>query len=94
MSPVPVQLNATRAFLMTRAEQHMSQLAQAVSNEAVRLAPVDTGELRQSLRARKVAPKTWRISASAPHALFVEFGTRRTRAQPYLRPALRAVVGT
>ncbi|QKC97268.1 HK97-gp10 family putative phage morphogenesis protein [Mesorhizobium sp. NZP2298] len=30
-----------------------------------------------------------RVAATAPHALFAEFGTRHSPAQPYLGPALR-----
>ncbi len=35
-----------------------------------------------------------RVGASAKYARFVEEGTRRMRAQPYLRPALVEVEGT
>lgn len=33
----------------------------------------------------------WTVRASAPYARFVEFGTRRMAARPFLMPALRFV---
>lgn len=71
----------------------VAQLAQLCVGEAIRLAPVDTGELRQSIRGRQINRYTWRVTAHAPHALYVELGTQNGRAQPYLRPALRKVLG-
>ena len=55
--------------------------------------PVDTGRLRSSI--------TWRlgrdsqgllgiVGTNVTYAPYVEFGTARTAAQPYLRPALQA----
>lgn len=72
--------------------QRVEQLAQLVAGEAQKLAPIDTGELRQSIRARKIEEGHARVSAHAPHALYVELGTRYMRAQPYLRPALHSVM--
>ena len=34
---------------------------------------------------------TYRIAATAPYAKFVEFPTRRTRAQPFMLPALKGI---
>jgi HK97 gp10 family phage protein len=61
------------------------------AEEARRLAPVDTGELRDSItyEVRRTAT-TFAIVvlAGADHALYVELGTSRMSAQPYLRPVL------
>lgn len=68
--------------------------AQEIEVGAKRRAPVDTGKLRQSIKAEKVADKTYKIAANstglAPYAPFVEFGTFRQRAQPFLFPAFFA----
>lgn len=54
--------------------------------------PVRTGTLRRSIhtemdesRADVIAA---RIGPDAPYGPYVEFGTRRQRAQPYMRPAV------
>jgi HK97 gp10 family phage protein len=61
------------------------------AEQARQLAPVDTGELRDSItfEVRRTAT-TFAIVvlAGAEHALYVELGTSRMSAQPYLRPVL------
>lgn len=64
-----------------------------VDRQAKQGAPVDTGRLRSSI--------TWRlgrdsqgllgiVGTNVTYAPYVEFGTSRTGAQPFLRPALQA----
>jgi HK97 gp10 family phage protein len=52
-------------------------------------APVDTGNLMNSIAAEPVRKLTWRVTANADYAIYVEMGTRRKTAQPFLEPALR-----
>ena len=52
-------------------------------------APVDTGNLRNSIGAASVRPATWRVYANAEYALFVEVGTRKMPGHFYLTNALR-----
>jgi HK97 gp10 family phage protein len=60
----------------------------AIARRAQELAPVDTGRLKASIHADPEAgPLKVRIVAGMNYSLFVEFGTSRTRAQPFLRPA-------
>jgi len=65
--------------------------------------PVDTGKLKASLTAipyqapvHEPLPWAWTIGTNMGppkgYATYVEFGTRRMRARPYLRPAFRAGV--
>lgn len=72
--------------------QRVEQIADAVAGEAVRLAPVDTGELYQSIRARRVNTYLWRVGAHAPHALYVELGTLTWAGKSYLRAGLANVL--
>jgi len=69
-------------------------LAEAASQQveagAQNRAPVRTGALRSSI-ARRVAGAHWAVGAGVDYALFVEMGTSRMGARPYLRPALEAV---
>lgn len=56
---------------------------------AAGLAPVDTGNLRNSLTSEvDSADKSVIIGTPVEYAPFVEYGTSRQRAQPYLRPAV------
>ncbi len=55
-------------------------------------APVDTGALRASI-ANAPGDLSTTISAAAEYALFVERGTRRMPARPYLEPAVVAQQG-
>jgi HK97 gp10 family phage protein len=59
-----------------------------VKAQAVKNAPMVTGYLRSTIYAKV---KDWAvdIGADATYALFVELGTRYTRAQPYLFPAIQ-----
>ena len=51
-------------------------------------APVDTGNLMNSIAAEPVRKLTWRVTANADYAIYVEMGTRRMTARPFLQLAL------
>lgn len=66
-----------------------------VERAAKRLAPVDTGRLRSSIThamARDSRGLFGIIGTNVSYAPFVELGTRHAAAQPFLRPALLAVM--
>ena len=54
-------------------------------------APVDTGFLRSSIQGSMTGETEGRVDALAHYAVFVEFGTSRMGAQPYLIPAAEEV---
>lgn len=60
-----------------------------MEKEAVSRVPVDTGYLKRSIRCSKVERLTVSIDVFASYAKWVEEGTRRQQAQPYLKPALK-----
>jgi hypothetical protein len=60
-----------------------------VKVEAMRRAPVRTGQLRSSIYAL-VSDWVVNLGAEATYALFVELGTRYMRARPYLWPSIQA----
>jgi len=68
--------------------EQLARWAQEVEALAKQLVPVRTGYLRSSIYA-KIQEWVAEIGAEATYALFVELGTRRMRAQPYLFPAFR-----
>lgn len=53
---------------------------------AKQLCPVDTGRLRNSI-SHAVQGNEVYIGSNVSYAPFVEYGTRRQRAQPFLTPA-------
>jgi HK97 gp10 family phage protein len=55
---------------------------------AVRLCPVDTGRLRNSIKVR-VEGNRIILSSDTEYDEYVEFGTIKMRAQPFIRPAVQ-----
>ena len=54
-------------------------------------APVDTGFLRSSINS-DVSATEGKVVAGAAYAVFVELGTHKMGAQPYMIPSLEQVV--
>ncbi len=86
----------------------------AIASQAKLLAPVDYGQLRNSLSASNTSrtellnnmagekaealetqglkdDETY-VGSNSDHAIFQEYGTVKQPAQPYLRPAMEAIV--
>jgi HK97 gp10 family phage protein len=60
----------------------------AVQRRAKQLCPVDTGRLRNSIAVElEEGGMNGAVGTNVKYAPFVEFGTSRTPAQPYLLPA-------
>lgn len=63
-----------------------------IENAAKEYCPVRTGTLRRSIHTEIEYPDQNRVVAligpDAPYGVYVEYGTSRMRAQPYLRPAV------
>lgn len=55
---------------------------------AKRLCPVDTGRLRNSI-THTADDDTAYIGTNVEYAAYVELGTSKTKAQPYLKPAVQ-----
>jgi HK97 gp10 family phage protein len=68
--------------------RQLASWAADVKAEAMRKVPVKTGHLRSSIYA-KVSGWVVQIGAEAAYALFVELGTRKMQARPYLYPAIK-----
>lgn len=60
--------------------------AQTTRDHARDNAPVDTGNLRDSLKMGG-GKLTRRVVAAVPYSLYVEFGTSKMAPQPFLYPA-------
>jgi HK97 gp10 family phage protein len=62
--------------------------ARVVETHSKLLAPVDTGALRNSIQVDSVTPIEAIIAPHTDYAEYVEFGTSKMAAQPYMRPAI------
>ena len=60
----------------------------AAEGYAVDECPVGTGNLQNSITHEPENERTMVVGTNVEYAPFVELGTRKMRAQPYLRPAL------
>ena len=61
--------------------------AETIADIARRLVPVDTGYLKSSIYALHLARHS-QVKVGAKYAGYVEFGTYKMAAQPFLRPAV------
>lgn len=74
----------------------LQKTAIRVVNAAKRLCPVDTGRLRSSITSEIGKDSNGlvaRIGTDVEYAPYVEFGTKRMHAQPFLRPAADDIRG-
>lgn len=62
--------------------------------KATRACPVDTGELKRSLDLTNTdGGLSAKVRTAKHYAIYVEMGTRKMAAQPYLKPSLNAQEG-
>lgn len=75
--------------LKTDGADHVQETAAAIAEDAASRAPVDTGALRDSIGASGSGLAA-RVTVGVPYGIYVEYGTSRAPAQPYLWPAVEA----
>ncbi|WP_017602207.1 HK97-gp10 family putative phage morphogenesis protein [Nocardiopsis lucentensis] len=69
----------------------VTEAGQGLEDGMKALAPVDTGRLRDSIRHEvEGTTATAGPGREVDYAIFVEFGTSRMPAQPYVRPVVQA----
>jgi HK97 gp10 family phage protein len=78
----------------SKAEMFVAKAALDIEAQAKSKAPVDTGTLKNSIQATKVGTAHWRVVVGADYGMYVEWGTGRMAAQPFLQPAILAVTPT
>lgn len=66
-------------------------IAEEIADEAARLAPVETGELRAGYQAVPDGEGGASVVNPVPYLQYVEFGTSEMHAEPHLRPAIEIV---
>ena len=81
--------------IVARAPDLVEAVVSKTGFDVVRLAqnrvPVDTGATKNSIRSRFVNRFTRRIGPTTLYAIFLEFGTIRMPARPFMVPALEGV---
>jgi len=88
---------ASRRALRGVSRRAVRQGLEMIAEEARRLAPVDTGALRESIHVEMSPGGTngevvvGTSGGPEYYAMFVEFGTAHMPARPFLRPAADAV---
>lgn len=73
------------------AEDAVKELGTIAFKSARQIVPVDTGRLKTSIEVefeRQNLISKAEIGTDVPYAGYVEYGTSRQRAQPYMRPSL------
>lgn len=79
-------LKEAAAETMQAAAEAVAEEVKAIGDDARRTVPVETGELRRSIRDAADGT-SGTVKATARHAGFVEHGTKNTPASPYMHPA-------
>jgi HK97 gp10 family phage protein len=95
------RLAAARAGMSEQGETFLEQVAEHIVQDAQAIAPVLAeaqgnaipGELRDSIQWQRDRDDVLVGSFGTRYAAYVEFGTSKMAAQPWLRPALAAIPG-
>lgn len=74
------------AELHEAAAEGVREEVDAIKSDAQSRAPVDTGELRGSIEPESEG-LTGTVTTTSRHAGFMEFGTSKDEAQPFMKPA-------
>jgi HK97 gp10 family phage protein len=69
-------------------DKYLNKVGEKIKLDAQQRCPIRTGTLKDSIKY-DVDGKELIISANTDYAIYVELGTRKQQAQPYLKPAAR-----
>lgn len=86
-STIPARLASDRKLL----KAILGKIASDITAHARTIAPIDTGLLRNSINF-EVKDEMAIVFVGAEYGIYVEFGTARMSARPYLGPAVEAVI--
>ncbi len=91
------KLDAMGGNVLDALEKATKQTALAAQADARDNAPVDTGNLKQSIsteHARSIEAATSTVYTNVEYGLYQELGTVNMAAHPYMMPALNANIST
>lgn len=81
------RIDLTNAKLRKAVKEQVGKSALNIQLGAKQRCPVRTGALRNSITVDFYGVMSAQIGPHMPYAPYVEYGTRKMRAQPYLFPA-------
>ena len=85
------KLDKIAADLRPRASEIVRKTAADIEARAKTTVPVDTGNLKNSIQTEMEPDSTEAIVGTAVnYSVYVEYGTRRMAAKPYMTPAAEA----
>lgn len=88
------ELDRLAKSLDANREEVLLAVGLEVENGAKVRSPVRTGALRNSIATERVDEKTVRVGPGVEYGVWVELGTSRMVARPYLFPAVDEVVNS
>ena len=93
MANISVTITSNRELIEQASDEAIARALEAIGLQAEGYAkmkcPVDTGNLRNSItHTTDVDEKAAYIGSNVEYAAYVEYGTQKTKAQPYLKPAV------
>lgn len=98
MPPLTIVARIEHNRLPEQASQLRARMRQVVRKAALdieawakQIVPVDTGNLKNSIQTSMEGDLAAVVSTAVEYAVYVEFGTRRMVARPFLGPAAEAV---
>ncbi len=71
----------------------LTRVAEAITKEAKKRSPFLTGTNRRSIDWDAPSPMTRRIFTQSGYGIFLEWGTKKMAARPYMKPAFDFVAG-
>jgi len=80
--------------LYNYADGKMKAGSNRMAQQAKNNAPVRSGALMESIGFKKVKRMEYKVGSDKPYAAYVEYGTSKMPAKPYLRPAMNQSRGT
>lgn len=87
------RIPAIAAGMRPQARALVMATAANIEATAKTLAPVDTGNLRSSIQHQPKGDLAAEVTVGAEHGIYVEMGTTKMAAQPYLVPAVESQAG-
>ena len=93
MADISVEITSNRDLIEQATDEAIERALEAIGLQAEgyakMLCPVDTGRLRNSItHTVDVDEKKAYVGTNVEYAAYVEMGTSKTKAQPYLKPAV------
>lgn len=90
---INVSISSNRELIERASNEQIERALEAIGLQAEgyakMLCPVDTGRLRNSItHAVDASEQKVYVGSNTFYAAYVEMGTSRTKAQPYLQPAV------